>query len=50
MAKHEFCIMQETPKKGVCYDKYEPQRYNCISANDDYMEDIVVKFMDIDFY
>lgn len=50
MAKHEFGIMQETPKKGVRYDKYEPQRYNCISVNDDYMEDIVVKFMDIDFY
>ena len=50
MAKHEFGIMQEKPKKGVRYDKYEPQRYNCISVNDDYLEDIVAKFNDIDFY
>lgn len=50
MAKHEFGIMQTAPKKGRRYDEYEPQKYNCISVNDDYLEDIVAEFDHIDFY
>lgn len=50
MAKHEFGIMQEPPQKGQRYDEYDPQSYNCISVNDDYLEDIVMKFNGIDFY
>lgn len=49
MAKHEFGIMQTAPKKGGKYE-YEPQKYNCISVNDDYIENIVSNFNDIDFY
>ncbi len=50
MPKHEFGIMQETPKPGERYDKYEPHKYNCISVNDDYIEDIVSNFNHIDLY
>ena len=50
MAKHEFGIMQEAPKKGRRYDKYEPQKYNCISVNDDYLEPVVAQLDDIDFF
>ena len=50
MAKHEFGIMQEPPQKVQLYDEYDPQSYNCISVDDDYLEDIVVKFNGIDFY
>ena len=50
MAKHEFGIMQTAPQKGIRYDEYEPQKYNCISVNDDYLEDIVIDFDDIDFF
>ena len=50
MAKHEFGIMQNVPKKGIRYDEYEPQKYNCISVNDDYVENIVGKFNHMDFY
>ena len=50
MANHEFGIMQNAPEKGKRYDEYEPQKYNCISVNDDYLEDIVADFDDIDFY
>ncbi len=50
MAKHEFGIMQEAPKHGHRYDEYQPQKYNCISVNDDYLEDIVAQFNDIDFF
>ena len=50
MAKHEFGIMQNPPEKGTRYDKYEPQQYNCITVDDDYLEDIVSHFNHIDFY
>ena len=50
LAKHEFGIMQIAPEKGKRYDEYEPQKYDCISVNDDYLEDIVADFNHIDFY
>ena len=50
MAKHEFGIMQNAPEKGRRYDEYEPQKYNCISVDDDYLEAVVSKLDDIDFY
>ncbi len=50
MAKHEFGIMQEHPKPGYRYDEYEPERYNCIAVDDDYLEDIAQEFHHIDFY
>ena len=50
MAKHEFGIMQKSPQIGKRYDKYEPQKYNCISVDDDYIEPILSDFDNIDFY
>ena len=50
LAKHKFGIMQIAPEKGKRYDEYEPQKYDCISVNDDYLEDIVADFNHIDFY
>lgn len=50
MAGHEFGIMQNDPKPGKRYDKYEPQKYNCISVNDDYVEIIVANLYNVDFY
>lgn len=50
MAKHEFGIMQNAPEQGKRYDGYEPQKYNCISVDDDYAEDIDVNLNNIDFF
>ncbi len=50
MAKHEFGIMQNAPQQGKRYDIYEPRKYNCISVDDDHLEDIVGNFDHIDFY
>ena len=50
MSYHEFGIMQTPPKKGKRYDKYEPNKYECISVNDDYIENIIEKLSYIDFY
>lgn len=35
MAKHEFGMMPVPPVHGVRYDTYEPDRYSCISVDDD---------------
>ena len=50
MAKHEFGIMQNKPEYGKRYDEYEPQKYNCISVDDCYLEAMVADFEVIDCY
>ena len=50
MARHEFGIMQQDPKPRKRYDKYEPQKYNCISVDDDYVEKIDANLGSVDFY
>lgn len=35
MAKHHFGIMHSAPKKGIRFDNYTPEEYNCISVDDD---------------
>ena len=50
MANHEFGIMQIPPQNGQRFDAYEPEKYDCISVKDDYIENILEKLSDIDFY
>ena len=51
MAKHEFGIMQDAPQQGKRYDEcYEPQKYACVSVDDDYLDGIVAKLEAFDFY
>ncbi|MBQ9940071.1 MAG: hypothetical protein IJO74_00820 [Clostridia bacterium] len=50
MARHDFGIMQNAPKPGKRYDEYEPQKYNCISVDDDYMELIDANLNNVNFY
>lgn len=50
MARHEFGIMENAPKPQKRYDEYEPQKYNCISVDDEYVEKIDATLNDIDFY
>lgn len=40
LASHEFGIMESNPISGKRYDDYEPEKYNCISIDDDYIEGI----------
>ena len=37
MPKHEFGIMQKEPSFYEHYDTYEPQKYNCIAVDDDFI-------------
>ncbi len=50
MAKHEFGIMQNNPASEERFDSYEPQKYNCISVDDDFMEPIMTELQSIDCY
>ncbi len=50
MSYHHFGIMQTYPENGERYDDFEPEKYNCISVSDDYLEDVVNYLNNIDFY
>lgn len=50
MATHEFGIMEDSPKKNVRYDEYEPEKYNAIKIHDDYLEDLLPQFESIPCY
>ncbi len=50
MAKHEFGIMQNAPIPRKRYDEYKPQKYNCISVDDSYVENIDPLLNNVDFY
>lgn len=50
MAKHEFGIMESAPISGKRYDEYEPKKYNCISVDDDYIEDIQEQLLIFDSF
>ena len=42
--------MERTPLHGERYDKYEPNKYNCITVHDNYIECILEQSLNIDFY
>lgn len=54
MAKHEFGILQDPPQPGKRYDQYDPceydREYDCVCVDDAYLEGIVERFAQIDFY
>ena len=50
LAMHEFGIMQNAPEQGVRYDEYEPEKYDCISVDDAFLENLDANFNDINFY
>ena len=50
MAKHEFGIMNVSPKPHERYDSYEPEKYNCISVHDDCIEPLLDKLEQIESY
>lgn len=50
MAKHEFGIMKVAPRQNKRYDTYEPEKYDCISVHDDYIEPLLERLSQIDCY
>ncbi len=50
VAKHEFGIMQKEPSPKARFDIYEPQKYNCIVVDDDFIEPIMADLQNVDCY
>ena len=50
MASHKFGIMNLSPELNERYDYYEPEKYDCISINDDYIEPLLEKLACIECY
>lgn len=48
MAMHEFGIMKEIPQAGCRYDEYVPEKYDCISIDDDIVEVFAKGLLDVD--
>ena len=41
MPRHEFGIMQSEPIKGERFDEYEPEKYDCITIDDVFIEPLL---------
>ena len=50
MLKHEFGIMQKDPERHKRYDRYEPEKYSCISVDDDLIEPLLEKLSEVKCY
>lgn len=50
VAKHEFGIMQKEPSVNERYDTYQPQEYNCVAVDDDFIEPIILDLQGINCY
>lgn len=50
MAKHEFGIMDVSPTLEQEYNKYEPEKYHCISVEDESIEPMLEEFSAIPCY
>lgn len=50
MANHEFGIMQNKPVNKERFDEYEPNKYNCIAVEDDFIEPILIDLQNVDCY
>ncbi|TZE80678.1 hypothetical protein [Calorimonas adulescens] len=45
MAKHEFGII-DFFEENKWYSEYEPEKYNCISVDDDLLEELIGKYIE----
>ncbi len=50
MAMHEFGIMEEIPQAGCRYDEYVLEKYDCISIDDDIVEEFANRLLDVDMH
>lgn len=50
MSRHEFGIIDEISKSLDEYENYEPEKYNCISVDDEFIEPLIKEFNELDTY
>lgn len=47
MPKHEFGLMEKTPRLHARYDKYEPEKYRCLEIEDYDIEPLLMDVQEI---
>ena len=50
MCVHEFGIMQTAPESGRRYDEYEPEKYGCITVDDDAIQSVAKRLNEVKCY
>ena len=50
MSKHEFGIMQIEPQYEERFDEFEPNKYNCIKVDDEFIEPILIELESVNCY
>ena len=50
MAVHQFGLLPCAPRPGDRFDRYEPEKYQCIAVRDDWLDDLLISFKRIRTY
>ena len=50
MLKHEFEMMMADPEPEQIFEEYEPEKYDCIAVDDEYVQDVAEKLAGVSVY
>ncbi len=50
MMKHEFGMMMADPEPGQLFEEYEPEKYDCIAVDDEYIQTVAEKLAGVSVY
>lgn len=50
MLKHEFGIMIADPEPEQIFEEYEPDKYDCIAVDDEYVQAVAEKLAGVSVY
>lgn len=50
MLKHEFGMMMANPEPEQIFEEYEPDKYDCIAVDDEYVQAVAEKLAGVSVY
>ena len=50
MQKHQFGMMMADPEPGQIFEEYEPEKYDCIAVDDEYVQAVAEKLAGVRVY
>ena len=50
MLKHEFGMMMADPEPGQIFEEYEPEKYDCIAVDDEYVQEVAEMLAGVSVY
>lgn len=50
MLKHEFGMMMADPEPEQIFEEYEPEKYDCIAVDDEYVQAVAEKLAGVSVY